>query len=230
MKFSKAFTLAETLMVIGIIGVVAALTLPNLNNSTRDIEYVSMFKKSVSDIQTALDIAKDKYGDYDTWFPSNASATQNVTTVGERLSEYILPMKTCGLNTGRICFANSNTTSISGSAINNTNYDSNANIYKFVLKDGSSLAIISPNSFIVDLDGSNKGYNTVGIDIFSITISDEGNTSTTAGMDSGLWDNSNAITSCRSGDANNCTYWISEFDNNDYIRCADLTKTKTTCN
>lgn len=34
MKKLLAFTLAETLIVMGIIGVVAALTIPNLNSST----------------------------------------------------------------------------------------------------------------------------------------------------------------------------------------------------
>ena len=36
-----AFTLAETLIVMGIIGVVAALTIPNLNSSTADKEKVA---------------------------------------------------------------------------------------------------------------------------------------------------------------------------------------------
>ena len=41
-KKNLAFTLAEVLIVIGIIGVVAALTLPNLNHATgdKDIEFV----------------------------------------------------------------------------------------------------------------------------------------------------------------------------------------------
>ena len=36
MKQKFGFTLAEVLIVIGIIGVVAALTLPNLNHATGD--------------------------------------------------------------------------------------------------------------------------------------------------------------------------------------------------
>ena len=42
-----AFTLAETLVVMGIIGVVAALTIPNLNQSTGDREKVARLKKKV---------------------------------------------------------------------------------------------------------------------------------------------------------------------------------------
>ena len=40
-----AFTLVETLVVMGIIGVVAALTIPNLNQSTGDREKVAKLKK-----------------------------------------------------------------------------------------------------------------------------------------------------------------------------------------
>ena len=40
-----AFTLAETLIVMGIIGVVSALTIPNLNSATADKEKVAKVKK-----------------------------------------------------------------------------------------------------------------------------------------------------------------------------------------
>ena len=46
-----AFTLAETLIVMGIIGVVAALTLPNLNSSTGDKEKVAKVKKVYSNFE-----------------------------------------------------------------------------------------------------------------------------------------------------------------------------------
>ena len=46
MKRIIAFTLAETLIVIGIIGVVSALTLPNLNSSTGEKEKIVKLKKA----------------------------------------------------------------------------------------------------------------------------------------------------------------------------------------
>ncbi len=49
----KAFTLAETLVVIGIIGVVAALTLPNLNKSTGNQEKLTRIKKAYSSLVEA---------------------------------------------------------------------------------------------------------------------------------------------------------------------------------
>ncbi len=54
----SAFTLAETLIVMGIIGVVAALTLPNLNSSTGDKEKVVKLKKIYSNLEDAFGRAK----------------------------------------------------------------------------------------------------------------------------------------------------------------------------
>ena len=49
-----AFTLAEVLITLGIIGVVAAMTLPTLINNTKDTELVSRAKKSYSEIMQAV--------------------------------------------------------------------------------------------------------------------------------------------------------------------------------
>ncbi len=50
-----AFTLAETLIVMGIIGVVAALTIPNLNSSTNGLEQVTKIKKTYAELSEAFD-------------------------------------------------------------------------------------------------------------------------------------------------------------------------------
>ena len=52
-KKNLGFTLAEVLIVIGIIGVVAALTLPNLNHATGDKERITKVKKIYSKIGRA---------------------------------------------------------------------------------------------------------------------------------------------------------------------------------
>ncbi len=57
-----AFTLAETLIVMGIIGVVAALTIPNLNSSTADKEKVAKLKKVYSNLEDAVGRAEAVYG------------------------------------------------------------------------------------------------------------------------------------------------------------------------
>ncbi len=51
---NKAFTLAEVLVTLGIIGVVAAMTLPSLVNSTRNKELEAGLKKAYSVISQAV--------------------------------------------------------------------------------------------------------------------------------------------------------------------------------
>ena len=50
----KAFTLAEVLITLGIIGIVAAMTLPTVINNIQDKQFRTMFKKQYSIINQAL--------------------------------------------------------------------------------------------------------------------------------------------------------------------------------
>ena len=64
------FTLAEVLITLGIIGVVAAMTMPTLMNSTQGAQYKAAYKKALSAISQAvtLNVALDEvdFGDIDT--------------------------------------------------------------------------------------------------------------------------------------------------------------------
>ena len=61
-KSRKAFTLAEVLITLGIIGVVAALTIPTLVNNYRKKVLETGFKKSMSTIQQALNTTAAECG------------------------------------------------------------------------------------------------------------------------------------------------------------------------
>ena len=53
---------------MGIIGVVAALTIPNLNGSTNDMEKVAKVKKVYANLTEAFDRATAVYRPIETWF------------------------------------------------------------------------------------------------------------------------------------------------------------------
>ena len=57
------FTLAEVLITLGIIGVVAAMTMPTLMNSTNGAQYKTAYKKALSVLSQAvvLNVALDDY-------------------------------------------------------------------------------------------------------------------------------------------------------------------------
>ena len=60
----EGFTLAEVLITLGIIGVVAAMTIPNLIANTNGAKYRSGFKKAISTLSQAGLMAQAQY-DYD---------------------------------------------------------------------------------------------------------------------------------------------------------------------
>ena len=67
-SFKNAFTLAEVLITLGIIGVVAAMTMPTLMNSTNGAQYKTAYKKALSVLSQAvvLNVALDDYDLYQT--------------------------------------------------------------------------------------------------------------------------------------------------------------------
>lgn len=60
-SFFKGFTLAEILITIGIIGVVAALTIPNLIQNSNSKKFITQFKKSLSTLNQAAISAQAQY-------------------------------------------------------------------------------------------------------------------------------------------------------------------------
>lgn len=63
MRKMNAFTLAEVLITLGIIGVVAAMTMPTLMNSTQGAQYKAAYKKALSALSQAvtLNVALDEW-------------------------------------------------------------------------------------------------------------------------------------------------------------------------
>lgn len=57
----KGFTLAEVLITLGIIGVVAAMTIPTLIQNTNSVKFASQFKKSISTLSQAALMSQAQY-------------------------------------------------------------------------------------------------------------------------------------------------------------------------
>lgn len=58
----RGFTLAEVLITLGIIGVVAAMTIPNLIANTKSQQYRSKLKKTISTLSQAARMSQAQYG------------------------------------------------------------------------------------------------------------------------------------------------------------------------
>ena len=96
----KAFTLAEVLITLGIIGVVAALTIPTLIQDSQSRATVTGLKKAYATLQNAFDRAVDENGTPDTWdLVGNQSAT-GATNMLNALAPFLNITKNCGTGTG----------------------------------------------------------------------------------------------------------------------------------
>lgn len=63
----RAFTLAEVLITLGVIGVVAAMTLPTVINQYNKIVTVTRLQKSYTVFSQAIKMAEVKYGPAREW-------------------------------------------------------------------------------------------------------------------------------------------------------------------
>jgi len=166
----NAFTLAEVLLTLAIIGVVAALTIPAVVTKVTKDQYVTGLKKAYNTLKTIEGKAREEYGDMEDW-----DWGANVTAEFEK---YFLPhfdvLKNCKATTDKGCFAEGLTTlnGYSAGHYNTTQY------YKIVTSDGMSWAytksgITTPLTnrgfFRVDVNGL-KGPNRYGRDRFDFFV------------------------------------------------------------
>ena len=82
----SGFTLAEVLITLGIIGVVAAMTIPNLIANTNGAKFRSQFKKSVSTLNQAGLMSQAQY-DFDYAGTSQACAEDQADGASEHPEE-----------------------------------------------------------------------------------------------------------------------------------------------
>ncbi|MBR1681039.1 type II secretion system protein [bacterium] len=212
MNKKQAFTLAETLIVMGVIGVVAALTLPNLNSSTGDKEKVTKLKKIYSNLNDAYGRATAVYGPIDEW-----GADSN--KIADRFADFLKISKSIDNNTFK-AFVLSDGTYMEIEVINDTT------------------GLIE---FFIDIDGKNKGQNNFGYDSFVFYLSKDTNfniepyraANVTAFINE--WKNRNGI---NYDPVVNCTGWVIDYGNMDYLKLdssgkcpngTQLSETVTSC-
>lgn len=179
-KISKnGFTLAEVLITLVIVGVIAAMTIPTVINNTKKQEYVSRLKKTYSALSQASAKIIAEEGSAVNW----ATSTE---TIYNLLKKNLVNVKECGTGSG--CFQGEykwkdNTTA--------HDFDS-ANRYKFTLADGAFVSMTKDYGdfsstcsanlsgsvnvcqiILVDINGAKKP-NKVGQDTFAFVLKNDG--------------------------------------------------------
>ena len=207
-----AFTLAETLIVMGIIGVVAALTLPNLNSSTGEKEKVTKLQKIYSNLQDAFGRAEAVYGPYDEWFVNDGEDEDKINKRAfDRITEFMKYSKVCTVSDACAVFdAGPNT---GGQSVP----------HAIILPDGATVGFrfYTGDGYIyIDLDGTHKGANTHCKDYFQLGIKqDNFNEQKYIVTYMSRYDveNNKALTNQTSF----CTAWVLVNGNMDYLKTSD---------
>jgi len=164
-KLHKGFTLAEVLITLGIIGVIAALTIPTLINKTTNKELETAFKKNYSIVQNAY---KKAYYDNGNTPPN----FDDKTDIDEFFSNFKISSATAPQG---YFIKNFDKTLDMANDLYATFYFSNSTYRtSYILADGSLIGIFSYNGsngagdVLVDTNGT-KGPNRVGYDVFMYT-------------------------------------------------------------
>ena len=163
----SAFTLAEVLITLGIIGVVAAMTMPVLISNHKKQEYVTRLKKVYSILMQDIELSKVEYGDIQNW-DWNLNLINFVDTYLLKNLQITNNCKTangCWNTSGGIYNLRDNKFGV---------YFSSATYYKLQLSDGTYLAFQKQDNnhvhIFVDLNGNTRP-DRYGIDGYLLTLS-----------------------------------------------------------
>ncbi|MFA7659178.1 MAG: prepilin-type N-terminal cleavage/methylation domain-containing protein [Candidatus Gastranaerophilaceae bacterium] len=177
--FQPAFTLAEVLITLGIIGVVAGLMIPGVIAESQKAGYVAGARKAYSLWNQALiQMAADGgcIGDLSCFFDS-----ADTKTMGDKIAAYFNVAKNCDTTTTG-CFSDTIALNFDGSS---TVSGKDGGSYRFITADGMSVRLVSPYSgcsgsagsltkicmyyVYIDINGLKKP-NAFGRDIFFFMI------------------------------------------------------------
>lgn len=183
----SAFTLAETLVTLMIIGVIASITIPGLKKSADSAKTVAQVKKAYSTLNSAISLAVQENGPTKRWGITGARSAEKSKIVMDNLAPYLNVMKKCDEGTG--CFPDQQYVFLNGTLGDNIN--ALTNCAKVKLTDGTAISFYNAGDncnysagssdelshicgiFDIDINGDAKP-NKVGIDFFSFYLTSEG--------------------------------------------------------
>lgn len=100
----KAFTLAEVLITLTIIGIIAAITVPNLMQKWEDHVQISAAKEAYAILDNAIKMAVSENGPIDEWnFPSTTPIDRSLY-FGQVIKPYLKVVEDCSTNRFASCW------------------------------------------------------------------------------------------------------------------------------
>lgn len=211
------FTLAEVLITLGIIGVVAAMTLPALVNNAKNKELEAALRKNYSIIQQALQMYQAEHGVPLTPDITGTQAQANSLTA--LIKPYFILLHDCGLSHITKCMPlpegeENNHISRIYKTYNNNNLNLGLlDDGQFVIKDGALILIENSGDvsdrrrlISVDVNGISKKPNKWGHDLFTFQLMNNGKI-LPMGASGTIWGNEYCSTTSASNiNGIGCTY------------------------
>ena len=167
-KAKLAFTLAEVLITLGVIGVVAAITVPTLMQKYYEHQTIARLLETSSIIAQAIKSSEEEYGEIAGW-----GLTQNEKSAKllfERISPFLKVAIDCGtVDSKGNCFSKENYATLKPNG-DKVDYCLENSKYKLSLINGSSISMqtmINARNiqFNIDTNGPSKP-NIIGKDLF----------------------------------------------------------------
>ena len=220
---NPAFTLAETLVTLGIIGIVAAITMPVLIQNYKEKATVTLVKENYSIFSQALKMVTIDYPDFGSLYSSNLGYGENSQTLFNEMSKHIKKIKSCETSEG--CMSETYT-KLDGAIIPGEKWDYMGHLAKGILENGTTFWILGyyegnryNGQIGFDING-NKKPNKLGIDFFHLSFDINGNVKPhTQGYSCCALHGTNAC----NYNGYSCTDWIIDHENMDYLK-KDISK------
>lgn len=227
---SAALTLAEVIIVMGILGLLAEITLPVLISNVQDQAAVAAIRKSYSTFAQAYSLATQDNGTIDQWGLVGGGTGSDGKLVLDTLAPYLNLTKNCGRNPG--CFPSVIYKRLDGGYDTDgmTIFDNDINAARAKLADGSIIGINAYKSdpeyggITLDINGY-KGPNQLGIDTFKFIIYKTKIVPAGAPKDGHYIFPNQCDKSATGGitrNGNACTAWVLYQNNMDYLHCSGL--------
>lgn len=187
----KAFTLAETLIALVVIGIVAMITVPSLMQTHEHYAFSAALKKNFSVLSNAFSLSKKfDYNDYEDWGHADNNS-QGIYDNYIYIRSHLNVIRECKDKVG--CWSQDITLDPKGNvAVSATTKGIGTNIVTFTLSDGTNVCLdywnesdtktrfgvtknLLPNSLSVWVDvNGDKKPNRMGKDVYAFILTSAG--------------------------------------------------------
>ena len=164
-----AFTLAETLITLGIIGVVAAMTIPNLITEHQKRATVTKLQRAISVLNQAYRLAYDDVGEANAEEAFNMGSEEYFNTYWApyiKVLTYCSSYDVCGYDSNKpFHYPDGNSESFNFVYEGYSTTFFTADGFLYIIRTGGSNPIKENREIVVDINGS-AGPNQYGRDVF----------------------------------------------------------------